>query len=555
MRTIRIIASIIVASLQWTAGTVLAQDLRWPALHPFEPAPFNMDLVQEDDQRRALAGELELYARTLPLSVNSWSDGEWTNEDQERVCRILVRSRGAQAMELLLEQVVVPPGASLRLVQLDGRALSEAMPLAMPDQVEECSSPMVFADEVVIEYRQPMEAPFEGRFAINGLVHAYRYVNDMLREGPCHVNVECEPESNGWEDVIRSTVRISVVVPEGNGWCTGTLVNNVRQDCAPYILTAYHCGRTSTTAQFNQYKFYFNFQYANCSGGAYSTNQFLTGAQRKAYSDDYVIQYQGLGGSDFMLLRTNTEVPDAYQAYWSGWDATNVASVSADGVCIHHPTGAPKRISTYTQTLTTGHPMTSSGLMSHYKAKWAATQNGHGVTEYGSSGGGLFKPHVSAGPVLIGTLTGSSTGMTCTNNTGTAYFGKMSYHWTNNPNSTALKLKPWLDPDGTGTLVLAGSPQPCSLVAAVAELERTASLVIAPNPTAHEVRLEWAGKQNDTFETKLFDATGREVYSSTTKSLSSNAQVLDVSFLSDGFYSLLILQGEQRYAGRLVVVH
>jgi len=145
--------------------------------------------------------------------------------------------------------------------------------------------------------------------------------------------------------------------------------------------------------------------------------------------------------------------------------------------------------------------------------------------------------------------------MTCTNNTGTAYFGKMSYHWTNNPNSTALKLKPWLDPDGTGTLLLSGSPQPCSLVAAVAELERTASLVIAPNPTAHEVRLEWAGTQNDTFETKLFDATGREVYSSTTKSLSSNAQVLDVSFLSDGFYSLLILQGEQRYAGRLVVVH
>src|SRR5690606_40676317 len=126
---------------------------------------------------------------------------------------------------------------------------------------------------------------------------------------------------------------------------------NVRQDCAPYILTAWHCGRTSTTAHFNQYKFYFNFQYAQCAGGAYSTAQYMTGAQLKAYSDDYAPQYQGLGGSDFMLLRTNAPVPDAFAPYWAGWDAQCIATVTADGVCIPHPSCQPQRYSILTQSV------------------------------------------------------------------------------------------------------------------------------------------------------------------------------------------------------------
>lgn len=539
--------------MPWT--TTLCQQLAWPDLIPHEAASFDADAVRADDLQRTEAGDLELYARRLDLELSSWTDGVWMDEGQERVCRFRLGSRGAQAMELLLEEVEVPHEATLLFRTLDGRDLSPPMPMELPEGVRECASPLVFADEVVLEYRQPLDASFEGRFLINGLAHAYRHVDDLLREGPCHVNVACDPESNGWEDVIKATVRISVVTPEGNGWCTGTLMNNVRQDCAPYILSAFHCGRTSTAAQFNQYKFYFNFQYASCSGGAYSTAQFLTGSQRVAYSDDYVVQYQGLGGSDFMLLRTNAPVPESFQPYWAGWDATNVSSISADGVCVHHPTGAPKRISSFTQTLTTGHPMTSSGLMSHYKVKWAATANGHGVTEYGSSGAGLFKPNSTTGPLLIGTLTGSSSGMSCTNNTGTAYFGKMSYHWTNNPNTAALKLKPWLDPDATGTLVLAGSAQPCSPLATIGGSDGAAPLAIHPNPSSGTVRWEWAGMWNGTFDTWVFDASGRTVHHSSATRATSMAEVLDVSFLSDGVYSLLILRGGQRYLGRFAVVH
>ncbi|HRF80890.1 MAG TPA: hypothetical protein PL070_12485 [Flavobacteriales bacterium] len=402
MKALRIIAPIIMLS---SAAPMMlhAQTLRWPELARLVAPTFDAATVQADDLERAAAGELELYARTLPLQASTWSNGSWAEDGEDLVCRFRVSSPGAQAIELLLEQVDVPQGATIRMLALNGQPLSNAMEL--PLDAQESSSPMVYADDVVLEYRQPLDAAFEGRFAIGGVAHAYRHVLDAMREGPCHVNVACAPESNGWDDVIAATVRISVVTPQGSGWCTGTLVNNVRQDCTPYILTAFHCGRTSTAAQLNQYKFYFNFQYATCAGGAYSTSQFITGSQRLAFSDDYVVQYQGLGGSDFMLLRTTAAIPDSFQPFWAGWDATSIANVSQDGVCIHHPTGAPKRISSYTQTLTTGHPMTSSGLMSHYRLLWAATPNGHGITELGSSGAGLFKPSAN-GPVLIGTLTG-----------------------------------------------------------------------------------------------------------------------------------------------------
>ncbi len=553
MRAAYPIAVSLCAALVWSGAPTMAQQVRWPELLQYRTTGLDLEFVRVDDELRAERGELELYARTLDLSLRSWQHGHWTTEGAERVSRIRVSSPGAQAMELLLEDVVVPAGASLSMRGLDGRELAGPIPLELPNGVQEYAAPMVFADDAVVEYREPLAAAFQGRFTINGLAHAYRSMEAMEREGPCHVNVTCSPEADGWQDVIKATVRISVVTPEGNGWCSGTLVNNVRQDCTPYILSAYHCGRTSTAAQFNQYKFYFNFQYASCTGGAYSTSQYLTGAQRVAYSDDYAPQYQGLGGSDFMLLRTNVQVPAQFQPYWAGWDAANTASVAADGVCIHHPTGAPKRISTYTQTLTTGHPLASSGLLSHYKAKWAATQNGHGVTEQGSSGAGLFKPHAEHGPVLIGTLTGSSSGMSCTNNSGTAYFGKMSYHWTNNPNAAALKLKYWLDPDATGTLALAGSAAPCGAAVVLPEVSAHVPMAVHPNPADGKFHIVLPTAFNDRTDLSVMDVSGRLV---ATETLARTREaVVDLSLLPTGLYTVVAQDDVHRATARISIQH
>lgn len=519
-----------------------------------QPAPFDAVAVAADDLVRDAASELPLYGRKMPLLLRNDQAGTWSVEGPERVWRMGIHSPGALAQECFIDQIDVPAQATLRVLSPDGRPWGGAASLAFAPGTTEFSTPLVAGDSCVLEYREPVDAVRYGMFRVAEVGHAYRDVAPWAaREGSCHVNVECQPEADGWEGPITATVRISVVVPEGSGWCSGTLVNNVRQDCTPYILTAYHCGRTSTTSQFNQYKFYFNFQYATCSGGSYSTAQYITGAQLKAYSNDYAPQYQGVGGSDFMLLQANADVPEGFNPYWAGWDATGIASLSTDGVCIHHPTGAPKRISSYTQTVTTGHPMTSSGLMSHYKVKWAATQNGFGVTEVGSSGSGLFKPNASTGPLLVGTLTGSSSGMSCTNNTGTAYFGKMSYHWTGNPNAANIKLKPWLDPDNTGTLVLGGSADPCALQNGIGEYSGTAALLTVPNPADETFTIQPATGLQLPVRALLVDALGRTVEAWTIR---AENEVVHTGDLPAGLYTLQLLEpAHQPLSTRILINH
>ena len=542
-------AAVFIATVLCALGGLKAQV-------PFIHAPaFDAVAVDADDRHQAEMGELPLYGRMLPIMAEAQHEGAWSEEGNERIWRLGIDSPGALALECFLDEVEVPTGATLRILSRDGTLLSGPVELDLSADVHEFSTAMVAGDACIIEYREPSGAARRGTFRVAQVSHAYRDVQfGTEREGSCHVNVTCEPESIGWEGPIRATVRISVVTPQGTGWCSGTLVNNVQQDCAPYILTAWHCGRTSTTAQFNQFKFYFNFQYATCSGGAYSTAQYITGAQLKAYSDDYAPQFGGIGGSDFMLLRTNASVPETFDPYWTGWDAQNISTVAADGVSIHHPSGSPKRISSFTQTLTTGHPMTSSGLLTHYRVKWAATQNGFGVVEEGSSGGGLFKPDATFGPLLIGTLTGSSSGMTCTNNSGTSYYGKMSYHWTNNPNTTIQKLKYWLDPDNTGTLVLGGSADPCAVLQGIAENE-VQKAKAWPVPADGDLTIDWGIPLPTGSTCTLVDVCGRTVLTTDASTSTATAR-FDVSALREGTYiARLYLPGAAYRTIPVIIAH
>jgi hypothetical protein len=153
-------------------------------------------------------------------------------------------------------------------------------------------------------------------------------------------------------------------------------------------------------------------------------------------------------GSDFYLLKLNNDVPKNYYSYFEGWTAEDQASAS--GVGIHHPQGDLKKISTYTQpTVTASWESTPN---THWKVGWVPTANGHGVTEGGSSGSPLF----NESGYMVGTLTGGESSCDSISRTKPDFYGKMSYHWTSNGDTDTLQLKPWLDPDNTGTLVMGG---------------------------------------------------------------------------------------------------
>ena len=165
------------------------------------------------------------------------------------------------------------------------------------------------------------------------------------------------------------------------------------------------------------------------------------------------------------MLRFLENIPPKYNPYYCGWDAST--GNSSSGVCIHHPDGDIKKISTYITPLTSG--TWGSTPNTHWIVRWAATANGHGVTEGGSSGSPLFDDE----GLIIGTLTGGES--SCQNPTGPDMYGKISYSWASNGSSAEQQLKPWLDPGNTGIL-----KQPGSYNAKLAVADFSASSVVIP---------------------------------------------------------------------------
>ena len=85
--------------------------------------------------------------------------------------------------------------------------------------------------------------------------------------------------------------------------CTGSLVNNVRQDETPYFLTANHCISTDDLAK--TLVTYFNYENTECGGDDATMDQSLSGAELVANNDD----------SDFSLLKLTEYPPNEYEPY------------------------------------------------------------------------------------------------------------------------------------------------------------------------------------------------------------------------------------------------
>ena len=195
------------------------------------------------------------------------------------------------------------------------------------------------------------------------------------------------------------------------------------------MLTALHCASEVTDDEFALLKVYYNYERPECGEGNGFLNRRRTGVIRLADSDD--IQGNNFDGSDFLLVEVEDEIPSSWDVYYAGWDASGSGSNS--GVGIHHPSGDVKKVSTFTQNTSS---ISLGSFGSHWRVYWVETITNHGVTEGGSSGSHLFNEE----GLSIGTL---SAGLSaCTNNgvgQGTGpdepdYYGKMSYHWDDNPN-------------------------------------------------------------------------------------------------------------------------
>lgn len=387
----------------------------------------------------------------IPVSISSENIGTWIKLSDGYLWRVAIKCFGAQALGLNFDNFYLPDGTDVFVYSADHQYVIGAITSNVLSGTRKFAVRPIAGDEVIVEYFRPFDVPEGSPITISGLVFQYRgfekiVENDKSALGSCEVNVNCS-EGLNWKDQKNGVVKIYCKIGSKYFYCSGTLVNNTAQDFAGLLLTASHCNRdlfsgaAATKDDLDQWVFYFNYESSGCT--TTSAQEFtVVGAEKLAISDnpDDI-------GSDFFLLRLRSKIPANYYPYYCGWDAGT--GNSSSGVGIHHPNGEIKKISTYTTLL--GSSTWGITKDTHWVVKWSKTDNGHGVTEGGSSGSALFDDE----NLIIGTLTGGES--SCQNLTSEDKYGKFSYSWLSNGPTPSQQLKPWLDPLNSGVLKLPGA--------------------------------------------------------------------------------------------------
>lgn len=450
--------------------------------------PLNAEEISRLDYNDSKHGHVPHFERHIKADITLNNSGGWTNlPGGDRVWRLQINCSGAPGLLVLFDNLYLPPGATLHTYAPGKGAERGAFTHSNTPQPRAFSCPIEVGESLVIEYYEPKTQIGKGILSIDKVGYVYRWLPEQpgnLKSNnflSCEVNVACS-EGNAWRNQIRSVVKVILFDQDGGGFCSGALVNNTRRDCTPYILSAQHCTEGGVTdALFNQWQFVFLFQASTCNGTNATANKVVIGCKKVADSQDA----GGDTGSDFLLLQLNEIPGPTFTPFYSGWD--NSGGAPDSGVCIHHPDGDRKAISTY---LTTPASASWSGNVqdTHWDVLWAATINGNGVTEPGSSGSPLYNQN----GLIIGHLTGGGSCCVvngCGQQTGptvTDQYGKVSYDWVSDGPTTNRQLKPWLDPINSGDSTLAGMNPPCG-----DNIQNDAGIAAINEPTASTCSLNF----------------------------------------------------------------
>ena len=384
---------------------------------------------------------------TLPFNYELSDNGIWTGVDGSLVWRLEIVVPDAAAVNLYLNNINLKDGEKLFLYNQEKRTLLGAF-TSINNGIFMCTD-FVHGDTLIIELNTRnhyKHVPFSIHEVGVLLTDNYNTFSGFGDAGSCEVHINCI-EGEGWQDEKKGVARILLKQSNQTFWCTGSLINNTKNDGTPYFLTASHCGEFSDSSDYSQWLFYFDYESENCSQPEIEPElKTLSGSSLLAHS----IGGTSIG-SDFKLLMLNDEVPPSYKPYFNGWERNGEGSLS--GVTIHHPQGDVKMISTYNDPLvsTKYDSQNEDPDGKYWMVHWNETISGHGVTEGGSSGCPIFNNN----GYIIGSLTGG--GASCTSKNAPDYFGKFSYSWDSNGQDSTSQLKYWLDPLETGVTTLKGT--------------------------------------------------------------------------------------------------
>lgn len=480
----------------------------------------DMETVYQEDAVSSEKGQAYRVGVNIPVSYSIMNSGSWLElPNGDRLWRLGIHIPDAQALSLYFsEKVKIPQGGRLHAYNERHSQYVGAYTASTPSFY---AMEMIQGDLITLEYYMPAGSNALPVIEISEVAYYYRGVESGIAifrdgevisqdrtHGSCEVDAMCS-EADNWSDQRRSAVRYTFV-DGGTFLCSGAVVNNTNKDCTPYILTANHCGEPTSSTDINNHIWYFNYQRPTCTPGntghySGATSQTMSGGIFRASSS--LGSHPGTGsevdGCDFVLVELEDPIPTFYHAYYAGWNRASGGASS--GVCFHHPAGDEKKISTY-QTSLTNATYNGGWSNAHWKVQWAATDNGHGVTEGGSSGSAILDQN----GLIVGHLSGGAS--FCSTPTEYDLYGKFRNAWDLDGNTNASQLKPWLDPGGSDSTSIQGTYGSCGIVSVPEIAEASPTISVYPNPTSAVLTLDLTSLSQSVTNVQVFDATGRLVF-------------------------------------------
>jgi len=335
-----------------------------------------------------------------------------------------IESKDAYSMGIFFKTYHLPPQAKVFIYDSSRARLRGAFTQKNNTSGQQLPIAEFPEKNMIIEYFEPVSPAFSGELTLGAVSQAYINFQSVADD---RTGINC-PEGDDWQVEKHAVCLMSFHDFKNSYFCTGTLINNVKDDETPYFLTANHC--ISSELMANTLVTYFNYENSTCTSSDASFSQTLSGATFKSGSSD----------SDFSLLLLNEYPPYEYNPFYAGWDVTGLNPRS--GVCMHHPEGGTKCIAVANNTafsypdkiewysedrvlISTTMPDT------HWNVQFF-----EGRPEAGSSGGPLFDQNKR----IVGQLHGGVNSV--------LLFGKISLSWNKNPSDNE-QLAHWLDPYNT----------------------------------------------------------------------------------------------------------
>lgn len=405
------------------------------------------ELIKLEELKKNIpnANFINFYGKKIDVKKDFKLEATKFKIEDKFICLLKIRSENAYSLQTFFSKFKIPNNSKFFLYNSKGMVLGS---FSNKNVITSNESENVFVTQPIEGNEVYLELDLENEsdlanvdIQINTIMHAFSnlYASDGPFSGTdastftsCNKNVSCVDggliEGQSYSNMInKGNIKSVGLIVNTNAiygfTCSGTLINNTKQDGTPYFLTAEHCvkGTAQQPVFLNESVVIFNHETKNCNdsgstvGGDLSSPSTNSVAGMQILTSAGVIQYSGPSFStlsqDFALVKLNTtaETLKKYKICYSGWSTLQFPSNISYSFTAHHPAGTVKKISITNSSYITptdysakyfGNGMNDPEMANVYFSKsfstnlssgyFLAAEFANGFPYHGSSGASLF---------------------------------------------------------------------------------------------------------------------------------------------------------------------